>query len=552
LSVNKCAHCGEDHGTETKFCPNTGKPVVYSRPTMMMFQAAPGELPGMLPGGMPLPGSTKPAAGAPPAAARPAPAAQAPAAKPFPAARPPAAAPAAAPLAARPAPVSQTPAAARPAPIVGSPPAAARPAHAGMADTEAPPDPKTYPPRSQADTEPERKMPAPKPAAARAHAGTPARSPRAEEAEEQDEQEEEPEEAPPPRRAKPAPGRAARAAAEEEDAEDESAADEEQEQEEEEERPSAKRKPAAGKRRDSGQSEPAEDDDIAASVFARASAPKKEFGQLIKETFTVYKNNLVPLVLTALVIAVPGMIVTGILTRLLGVAFGFLPLALSVRLAVLVGVAASVLSTAVIQPAAIGGVVIGVSDRLLGGQGTWSQYFKRLMAVLPRLLSALVPVSLMFLAVGGGISFLVPGLAGLVGLALMVAWFFFSFAPMIILIEGVSGPAALKRSFEMVKADFLRIFLVGLICAIIVGIVGAIAAAVAGIVSAIVGGILGAISGALGIGVGVLLFAIVVGVISAAALPISATATLLIYLDTRRKKDRSPNQLRDQLEELRG
>jgi len=71
-------------------------------------------------------------------------------------------------------------------------------------------------------------------------------------------------------------------------------------------------------------------------------------------------------------------------------------------------------------------------------------------------------------------------------------------------------------------------------------------------VSGIIGGILGAISGPLGIGVGVLIFAVVVGIISAAALPISATASLLIYLDTRRKKDRSPNQLRDQLEELRG
>src|SRR5204862_2169731 len=81
LSVNKCAHCGEDHGTETKFCPNTGKPVVYSRPTMMMFQAAAGELPGPLPGA-PLPGSQRPAPGAAPAAARPAPAA-----KPFPAPR---------------------------------------------------------------------------------------------------------------------------------------------------------------------------------------------------------------------------------------------------------------------------------------------------------------------------------------------------------------------------------------------------------------------------------------------------------------------------------
>ena len=42
----------------------------------------------------------------------------------------------------------------------------------------------------------------------------------------------------------------------------------------------------------------------------------------------------------------------------------------------------------------------------------------------------------------------------------LVLAFFFSLVPTVVMIEGVGGLAALKRSFQLVKSDWLRVLLV--------------------------------------------------------------------------------------------
>jgi hypothetical protein len=343
-----------------------------------------------------------------------------------------------------------------------------------------------------------------------------------------------------PRRGRPSPDRSSRAA----DADDEARDDEDAE---DDSRSRSSRKPSsASRRRDTG----GDDSELVASIFQRASAPNKEIGQILKETFAIYKANLPALAITALVIAVPGQFVAALVPSLLGMLFGLLPGALAIRLTVLVAIAASVVVMLVNQ-VAIAGATIGVADRVLGGEGGWRQYFARTLGQLPRLLSALLPFGLLVLAVGG-LAFLVPALSFLSTIALFVGSFAFCFTPMIVLTEGVGGPAALKRSLAMVKGDLLRVFLVALICGIIAAVVAIVGGIVGAIPAAIIGGILGAINTSLGVYVGMLVSSIVAGLFAAAALPISAAGLSLVYFDIRRKKDRSPNQLRDELEELRG
>jgi hypothetical protein len=116
----------------------------------------------------------------------------------------------------------------------------------------------------------------------------------------------------------------------------------------------------------------------------------------------------------------------------------------------------------------------------------------------------------------------------------------------------VGGPAALQRSFAMVKSDLLRVFLVALVFGIIAGIATWVGTLVGGIPAGIVGGIFGAMNLQLGIYIGLLVASIVGAVVAAAVLPFTAAGTALLYFDLRRKKDRQANQLREQLEELVG
>jgi hypothetical protein len=423
----------------------------------------------------------------------------------------------------------------------------------GVADTEPPPDPRAHVPRrEQADTEPSRRKSMGdhdrQSSAAYEESTEPPRRVKSSDRSARVEEPEEPQEeeaTPPPRRGRPAPAPARSARQEEPDEpEDEQAEDEEEDADDNRSRPAARGKPA-GKRRDSQQ----EDSDIAASVFARASAPKKEIGQLVTEAFNIYKGNLVPLALTALVIVVPGQFVAALVPGLLSKVFGLFPVALAIRLTVLLTVAAAALMGAIVQQTAIGGVTIGIADRLLGGDGGWQRYFARTLALLPRLLSALVPFALAILAVGA-LALVAPGLASLATVALYVGAFFFCFTPMVVLVEGTAGPAALMRSVELVKSDIVRVLLVALVCLVATIAAGIVGAIVAAIPVGIIVGILTAINASLGIYVGMLLAAILGGIFIAVVLPFSTAGLALLYFDLRRKKDRQANQLRDQLEEL--
>ena len=102
-----------------------------------------------------------------------------------------------------------------------------------------------------------------------------------------------------------------------------------------------------------------------------------------------------------------------------------------------------------VLPLTQGALTIAVADRMQGGTGTWREHWAVLFRFKRPLLSALVPAA--FLGVLGSFFFLLPG---------MLIGFFFSFVSPVVLIEGLAGQAALKRSYALVRSDWLRVAVV--------------------------------------------------------------------------------------------
>jgi hypothetical protein len=90
-------------------------------------------------------------------------------------------------------------------------------------------------------------------------------------------------------------------------------------------------------------------------------------------------------------------------------------------------------------------LTVAVADRRLGARADWRETWSVVMRRLPALMSAMVPMAAL-LAVG----FLLGVLPG------MVAAFFSIFVAQVALIENVRGIDALKRSYALVRSDWLR------------------------------------------------------------------------------------------------
>jgi hypothetical protein len=177
---------------------------------------------------------------------------------------------------------------------------------------------------------------------------------------------------------------------------------------------------------------------------------------------------------------------------------------------------------AFVLPLTQGALTIAVADRALGGAAGWKQHWGLLVRRLGRMLSALIPAAL--LCAVGYFFFVVPGL---------LLSFFFVLVPPVVLIEGLGGTAALKRSFALVKSDWLRVAIV----LIVFGILNFVAHLLAGLVipssAYFVGHLLG-------------------DLVTLALLPVPIIGSVLLYFDVRRRLDSDdPTRLRTELEALR-
>lgn len=117
----------------------------------------------------------------------------------------------------------------------------------------------------------------------------------------------------------------------------------------------------------------------------------------------------------------------------------------------------SALAFAIAVPVTAGALTVAVADRVGGGQAGWIESWMLLLGRLGGLLAAVVPAAGL-IAIGLQV-WVIPGL---------VVAFCFALVAQVAVIEGLGGAAALRRSVELVGADWLRVaLLLGLFAGLI-------------------------------------------------------------------------------------
>ena len=269
---------------------------------------------------------------------------------------------------------------------------------------------------------------------------------------------------------------------------------------------------------------------IPSVVLPAVDAPPKGVVDTLKDAFALYKQHLRIFLITAAVLFVPGAIVSsGLLAAIRaplmagaasaeataielqqaggaadGMAMGGLLVGL---LGILAWAVLALTMFGIIMPLTQGALTVAVADRVLGGERGWQDYWKVVFARLGKIASTVIPAAVLVFV---GMFFLfIPGL---------VLMFFFSMAPMVVHDRGTSGVAALKRSFHLVKSDWLRVLVVFITFGVMY------------IVAHIIGGLL--IPDRL-----LFLDSLIGDLLTLVLLPFPVLAAVLLYLDIRRKKE---------------
>ena len=176
----------------------------------------------------------------------------------------------------------------------------------------------------------------------------------------------------------------------------------------------------------------------------------------------------------------------------------------------------------VVVPLTNGALTITVADRVLGGNAGWREVWMLLFRRLGMLLSAVIPAAILIAV--GSMFFLIPGL---------VLGLLFAFVSPVVLIEGLRGRAALRRSVELVRSDWLRVAIVIFVFAVLCGLARMIAGALIPRSAIFAGSLFGD------------LFTMVL-------LPVPILGLVLLYFDIRRKRENfTPDRLRADLDGLK-
>jgi hypothetical protein len=177
----------------------------------------------------------------------------------------------------------------------------------------------------------------------------------------------------------------------------------------------------------------------------------------------------------------------------------------------------------IIVPLTNGALTIAVADRVLGGNAGWREIWMLLFRRVGKLAAALIPAALLIAL--GFVFFVIPGIV----LALL-----FAFVSPVVMIEGLGGRAALRRSVELVRADWLRVALVVIVFGVINAAARILARALVPHAAVFLDSFLGD------------LFTMIL-------LPVPVLGAVLLYFDVRRKREGfTPDHLRADLAALAG
>lgn len=248
---------------------------------------------------------------------------------------------------------------------------------------------------------------------------------------------------------------------------------------------------------DAGQPLPGEPGPLAGSRASLGDIPPRDLGQLLAETFALYRRLAIPLIVIALVPQVPNM-------------FNERPDSPA-------GLALSLASFLLAVAAGAAGLFC-IGHALTGRTTDVLDCFGRAVNVLLPMLGVVVIVTLAL--IGSAVLMLI-----IIGVPLffylLVIW---SFATHAVVIEDKGVFAALGRSRELVRGNWWRVFGIGLVFALI--LVPLILAIV--LVSFVIG---------LLFDPGPLAFSVIGGVLGALVTPIYYIASTLLYLDLRVRKE---------------
>jgi hypothetical protein len=239
----------------------------------------------------------------------------------------------------------------------------------------------------------------------------------------------------------------------------------------------------------------------------------------LQEAFSIYRRNGKVLLASAAVVFVPGALTHAI--ALAAVPGQAAALDSSTLMTLVAAMISGFIFYGIAVPLAQAALTLAAADRLVEGGADWKEIAMRLAGRVVVLVTALAPAAL---AIGVGFLFLfLPGLI----LSLL-----FAFVPVVALVERRGGIAALKRSYELVRADWLRV---------------AILMAIFVLARLIISVLIGLMLPARWIFLGRLLE----DGLTLLVLPIPAIAGLLLYLDIlRRRDDLDRQQLHETLETL--
>jgi hypothetical protein len=252
-------------------------------------------------------------------------------------------------------------------------------------------------------------------------------------------------------------------------------------------------------------------------------APEQGVFDLLQRAFNLYRTHAKTLLTVAAVVFVPGalahacaraVILAPTLTAAMtvdpltqvsagstSVVAGFTVMLLGLLAAAVTGL----FLHGIIIPLVHGALALAAADRIAGGQAGWREVWGWLFRRLGTVLGAIIPAALL---TGVGFFFLViPGL--------MLA-FFFAFVPSVALFEGIGGTAALRRSYQLVRSDWLRMLLMLIVFSVISGV----AQFLAGIIPA-----------------GLFFSRLLQDALTLLAMPIPVLGSVLLYFDVRRKHD---------------
>lgn len=241
---------------------------------------------------------------------------------------------------------------------------------------------------------------------------------------------------------------------------------------------------------------------------------------LLRRSWDLYAAHWQAILTTAAVLLLPAALAKAALHGLLGLTAN---LGLAGFLLALVGLVVTFVSALIIQgiamPLTRGALTVHLIDVVTGAEGDWQRSWTVLMRNFVPLLTAILPAAL--ITAIGLLLFVLPGL---------IAGFLFAFVAPVVLCEGKTGFEALRRSVELVLSDWVRVAVVFVLLAVL----GGLAHLLAGL-AFLPARFFGSLTEEL---------------VALALLPFPLIATVLLYVEARRRLDGvDAAGLREQIDE---